>query len=92
MNFTMEETALIEGLIASYCISSSVSDGIRIRYGKTHRHLQANLIDYTDMLNIRDGLSFIAPLFHESVHIEKEIWTIIAKAQRYITENSPVAE
>ena len=92
MFFTIDEAALIDGLIASYFVSGSVSEDVRARYYKTHQHLQLNRTDREDLRNIREGLSFLAPLFHGSVQLEKEIWSIIAKTQRPLRENSPVAE
>lgn len=92
MFFTIDEAALIDGLIASYFVSGSVSENVRARYYKTHQHLQSNRTDREDLQNIREGLSFLAPLFHGSVQLEKEIWSIIAKTQRPLRENSPVAE
>lgn len=92
MFFTIDEAALIDGLIASYFVSGSVSEDVRARYYKTHQHLQLNRTDREDLRNIREGLSFLAPLFHGSVQLEKKIWSIIAKTQRPLRENSPVAE
>ena len=40
MFFTMDEVALIDGLIATYFVADSVSESVRIRYYKTHQHLK----------------------------------------------------
>lgn len=45
MCFTAEETALIDGIIVSYFAPQSVSEPIRLRYFKTHKHLQEETID-----------------------------------------------
>ena len=42
MFFTMDEGALIDGLIATYFVSDSVSEDVRVRYYETHQHLQDN--------------------------------------------------
>ena len=39
MFFTMDEVALIDGLIATYFVSDSVSEDVRVRYYETHQHL-----------------------------------------------------
>ena len=49
MCFTAEETALIDGIIVSYFAPQSVSEPIRLRYFKTHKHLQEEAIDRTDL-------------------------------------------
>ena len=91
MFFTMDEVALIDGLIATYFVADSVSESVRIRYYKTHQHLQDNRTDYADLRNIKEALFFLAPLFHGSIQFEKEIWSVIAKTQRLLKESSPVA-
>lgn len=92
MFFTMDEVALIDGLIATYFVADSVSESVRIRYYKTHQNLQGNRTDYADLRNIKEALFFLAPLFHGSIQFEKEIWSVIAKTQRLLKESSPVAE
>lgn len=92
MFFTMDEVALIDGLIATYFVADSVSESVRIRYYKTHQHLQNNRTDYADLRNIKEALFFLAPLFHGSIQFEKDIWSVIAKTQRLLKASSPVAE
>lgn len=58
MFFTMDEVALIDGLIATYFVADSVSESVRIRYYKTHQHLQDNRTDYADLRNIKEALFF----------------------------------
>ena len=92
MFFTMDEVALIDGLIATYFVSDSVSEDVRVRYYETHQHLQDNRTGYEDLRNIKEALFFLAPLFHGSIQFEKDIWSVIAKTQRLLKESSPVAE
>ena len=92
MFFTMDEVALIDGLIATYFAADSVSESVRVRYYETHQHLQDNRTDYVDLRNIKEALFFLAPLFHGSIQFEKDIWSVIAKTQRLLKESSPVAE
>lgn len=92
MFFTMDEVALIDGLIATYFVADSVSESVRIRYYKMHQHLQDNRTDYADLRNIKEALFFLAPLFHGSIQFEKDIWSVIAKTQRLLKASSPVAE
>ena len=90
MFFTMDEVALIDGLIATYFVAESVSESVRVRYYETHQHLQDNRTDYVDLRNIKEALFFLAPLFHGSIQFD--IWSVIAKTQRLLKESSPVAE
>lgn len=92
MFFTLDEIALIDGLIATYFDSDSVSESVRARYYKTHQHLQISQTDYIDLKNIKDALIFLAPHFHGSSKLEKDIWSVIAKTQRLLKESSPVAD
>lgn len=78
--------------IATYFVSDSVSEDVRVRYYETHQHLQDNRTDYVDLRNIKEALFFLAPLFHGSIQFEKDIWSVIAKTQRLLKESSPVAE
>ena len=56
MFFTMDEVALIDGLIATYFVADSVSESVRVRYYETHQHLQDNRTDYVDLIEIEDGV------------------------------------
>lgn len=56
MCFTAEETALIDGIIVAYFAPQSVSEPIRLRYFETHKHLQDEAIDCTDLINIKSAL------------------------------------
>ena len=58
MFFTMDEVALIDGLIATYFVAESVSESVRVRYYETHQHLQDNRTDYVDLRNIKEALFF----------------------------------
>ena len=81
MFFTMDEVALIDGLIATYFVADSVSESVRVRYYETHQHLQDNRTDYVDLRNIKEALFFLAPLFHGSIQFEKDIWSVIKDAE-----------
>lgn len=70
MFFTMDEVALIDGLIATYFVADSVSESVRVRYYETHQHLQDNRTDYVDLRNIKEALFFLAPLFHGSIQLK----------------------
>ena len=63
MFFTMDEVALIDGLIATYFVSESVSEDVRVRYYETHQHLQDNRTGYEDLRNIKGPFSFWLPYF-----------------------------
>ena len=63
MFFTMDEVALIDGLIATYFVADSVSESVRVRYYETHQHLQDNRTDYADLRNIKEALFFLLRYF-----------------------------
>lgn len=88
MYYTEEETGLIDGVIQSYFAPRSISEQVRLRYCETHRHLQQKRIDHADLLNIRDALAFLEPVFQESRQTQKEIWSIIAKTNALLSEAS----
>ena len=87
MCFTAEETALIDGIIVSYFAPQSVSEPIRLRYFETHKHLQEETIDRTDLMNIRSALLFLAPEFRDSVQTGKEIQSLIAKTSSLLSKH-----
>lgn len=87
MCFSAEETALIDGIIVSYFAPQSVSEPIRLRYFKTHKHLQEETIDRTDLMNIRSALLFLAPEFRDSVQTGKEIQSLIAKTSSLLSKH-----
>ena len=85
MCYTAEETGLITGIIQSYFAPQSVSEQIRRRYWETHQHLQQEQIDHLDLLNIRAALAFVAPVFQGSRQTEKDIWSVIAKTDAFLS-------
>lgn len=85
MYYTEEEAGLIDGVIQSYFAPQSVSEQVRLRYLETHRHLQQKEIGHSDLLNIRDALAFLAPVFQGSRQTQKEIWSIIAKTNALLS-------
>ena len=85
MCYTAEEAGLITGIIQSYFAPQSVSEQLRQRYWQTHQHLQREQIDQLDVLNIRAGLAFVAPVVQGSRQTEKDIWSIIAKTDALLS-------
>lgn len=79
MCYTVEEAGLIDGMIQSYFAPQSVSEQVRLRYWEMHCHLQQEQVGRSDLLNIRDALTFLAPVFQGSRQTQKELWSIIAK-------------
>ena len=89
MFFTMDEVALIDGLIATYFVADSVSEDVRVRYYETHQHLQDNRTDYVDLRNIKEALFFLAPLFHGSIQFEKGYLVSHCKDAEIIKREQP---
>lgn len=85
MCYTVEEAGLIDGMIQSYFAPRSVSEQVRLRYWETHCHLQQEQVGRSDLLNIRDALTFLAPVFQGSRQTQKEIWSIIAKTDALLS-------
>ena len=56
-------------------------------YFKTHKHLQEETIDRTDLMNIRSALLFLAPEFRDSVQTGKEIQSLIAKTSSLLSKH-----
>lgn len=79
MRYTEEEAGLIDGVIQSYFAPESVSEQIRVRYWKTHQHLQQDRIDRSDLVNIKAALAFLTPVFQGNRQTQKEIQSILAK-------------
>ena len=79
MCYTEEEAGLIDGVIQSFFSLQSVSGQIRARYWETHQHLQQEQVNRSDLLNIKDALVFLNPVFQGSRQTQKEINSIIAK-------------
>ena len=79
MCYTEEEAGLIDGVLLSYFAPRSVSEPVRRRYWETHRHLQQEKIERSDLRNIKDALVFLAPVFQGSRQTQKELLAILAK-------------
>ncbi len=63
MQYSMEESALIGGLIAAYFSRSSVSESLQAAYRRVHQHLVDGYLTLDDLKRIQIALDFLLPMF-----------------------------
>lgn len=83
MGFTNEETAMIEGVIASFFSGRHVSEEVRSSYSRVWQHLAADTLDAEDYRRISNEVDFaIKNHFCESCNRESQrvLTTILIKA------------
>ena len=62
MQYSIEESALIGGLIAEYFSRASVSVALRMAYRRAHQHLLDGRLTQDDLKRIQAALDFLLPV------------------------------
>ena len=60
MQYSLEESALISGLIAEYFSRESVSEPLRLAYQQVHQHLTDGYLTPDDLKRIQAALDFLS--------------------------------
>ena len=63
MQYSIEESALIGGLITEYFSRASVSDSVRLAYRQVYQHLMDGHLTQDDLGQIQAALDFLLPVF-----------------------------
>lgn len=79
MSFSNEEIGLIEAMIQSYFSPDSVNEQLRERYWVTHRHIEQDQLTHSDLINIKEVLSFLLPSFNGERQIQKDLFSALVK-------------
>ena len=79
MQYSLEESALISGLIAEYFSRESVSEPLRLAYRQVHRHLMDNHLTQDDLKRIQAVLDFLLPVFPPEREAQKTFQAAILK-------------
>lgn len=79
MPYLLEEAAVLDGLIAAYFTSPSLSDTIRQSYLTVHRHMQSGQLTNTDYQRIRSAVYFLLPMLQSQPTDYKLMVSVLAK-------------
>lgn len=83
LNFTDEETAMIEGILGAFFSGENVSENIRTAYAHARQHLATGTLDKEDFRRIANAVDFaMKNHFCESCNRESQrvMTTILIKA------------
>lgn len=83
MNFTDEETAMIEGILGAFFSGENVLENIRTAYAHARQHLATGTLDKEDFRRIANAVDFaMKNHFCESCNRESQrvMTTILIKA------------
>lgn len=81
MQYSIEESALIGGLIAEYFSRESVSEPLRAAYRRVHQHLVADCLTADDLTRIQTALDFLLPVFPAEREAQKTFRAAILKTK-----------
>ena len=81
MQYSIEESALIGGLIAEYFSRASVSDSLRAAYRQVHQHLTEGHLTPDDLKRIQAALDFLLPVFPAEREAQKTFRAAILKTK-----------
>ena len=81
MQYSLEESALIGGLIAEYFSRESVSEALRLVYRQVHRHLTDGHLTQDDLKRIQAALDFLLPVFPAEREAQKTFRAAILKTK-----------
>ena len=78
---SIEESALISGLIAEYFSRASVSESLRLAYRQFHWHLTDGHLTSDDLKRIQAALDFLLPVFPPEREAQKIFRAAILKTK-----------
>ena len=81
MQYSIEESALIGGLIAEYFSRASVSETLRMAYRRVHQHLLDGHLTQEDLKRIQAALDFLLPVFPAEHEAQKTFRAAILKTK-----------
>ena len=81
MQYSIEESALIGGLIAEYFSRASVSDSVRLAYRQVYHHLMDGHLTQDDLGRIQAALDFLLPVFPTEREAQKTFRAAILKTK-----------
>lgn len=81
MQYSLEESALISGLIAEYFSRESVSEPLRLAYQQVHQHLTDGYLTPDDLKRIQAALDFLLPVFPPEREAQKIFRAAILKTK-----------
>ena len=79
MQYSIEESALIGGLITEYFSRASVSDSVRLAYRQVYQHLMDGHLTQDDLGQIQAALDF--PVFPTEREAQKTFRAAILKTK-----------
>ena len=83
MQYSIEESALIGGLIAEYFSRTSVSETLRMAYRRVHQHL------LDGRKRIQAALDFLLPVFPAEREAQKTFRAAILKTKAMLKKHTP---
>ena len=81
MQYSLEESALISGLIAEYFSRASVSESLRLTYRQVYRNLTDGHLTQDDLKWIQAALDFLLPVFPPEREAQKTFRAAILKTK-----------
>ena len=81
MQYSLEESALISGLIAEYFSRASVSGTLRMAYRQVYQHLTDGHLTQDDLKRIQAALDFLLPVFPPEREAQKAFRAAILKTK-----------
>ena len=81
MQYSIEESALIGGLIAEYFSRASVSETLRMAYQRVHQHLLDGYLTQDDLKRIQAALDFLLPVFPAEREAQKTFRAALLKTK-----------
>ena len=79
--YSIEESALIGGLIAEYFSRASVSETLRMAYRRVHQHLLDGYLTQDDLKRIQAALDFLLPVFPTEREVQRTFRAAILKTK-----------
>ena len=81
MQYSIEESALIGGLITEYFSRASVSDSVRLAYRQVYQHLMDGHLTQDDLGQIQAALDFLLPVFPTEREAQKTFRAALLKTK-----------
>lgn len=88
LTYSIEESALIDGLITEYFSRASVSESLRLAYRQVHQHLLDGHLTSDDLKRIQAALDFLLPVFPPEREAQKIFRAAILKTKAMLKSSA----
>lgn len=87
MQYLLEETAVLDGLMRAYFTSPQLSESLRQDYQTVHQHMESNELTRADYRKIHSAAQFFLPLLESSPAEYRLMVSVLTKTSSMLAKS-----